>query len=325
MSGMLANLLVVDLTDELGSIAGRMLAELGAEVRRRAGGASAWNHGKQPLDPAEIEAMLGKADIVLRGSGRDHDALSAANPKLIDVVIAPFLPGGPNCGRPESDLTLMARSGLMTIVGDPDRPPLTLPGQQAYALAGIQAVIGAMTALRARATTGRGQLVEVSAYQSAVLANYREPLTWAWTGRIGKRTGNLLIRGKSGVRQVWPCMDGWVTWALVDNPPMMRAMVELLGDKAGPLAAVDWDKVLVADIDRETLIEWEEIVADFFLTRTRAELGELSSRKGLGLSYIDTPDDALASEHLAARGLWRDVDGVKLPGPLWLSSLDSRP
>ncbi|UUR06848.1 CoA transferase [Sphingomonas glaciei] len=325
MSVLLSHLLVVDLTDELGAIAGRMLAELGAEVRRPAGGAAAWNHGKQPLDPSETQVMLGKADIVLRGPGLDNQAVAAANPKLIDVVIAPFLPGGPNSERPETDLTLMARSGLMTIVGDPDRPPLTLPGQQAYALAGIQAVIGALTALRARATSGRGQLVEVSAYQSAVLANYREPLTWGWTGRIGKRTGNLLIRGKSGVRQVWPCKDGWVTWALVDNPPMMRAMVELLGDLAGPLAAVDWDTVLVADIDRETLIEWEEVVAAFFLTHTRAELGELSSRNALGLSYIDTPDDALASEHLAARGLWRKVDGVKLPGPLWLSSLDDRP
>lgn len=324
MSGPLSHLKVVDLTDELGAIAGRMLSELGADVQRHADGALAWNHGKRPLGTADIESALAEVDIVLREPSRDHDALSAANPRLIDVVIAPFLSGGSNDERPQTELTLMARSGLMTIVGDPDRAPLTLPGQQAYALAGIQAVIGALMALRARASSGRGQLVEVSAYQSAVLANYREPLTWGWTGRIGKRTGNLLIRGKSGVRQVWPCKDGWVTWALVDNPPMMRAMVRLLGEGAGPLAEVDWDKVLVADIPRETLVEWEEIVADYFLTRTRAELGEQSTAKGLGLSYIDTPEDALESEHLNARGLWRDVDGVKLPGPLWLSSLDDR-
>lgn len=324
MSGPLSHLMVVDLTSELGSIAGRMLAELGADVRRPGGGARAWNHGKQSLDTGDVDSALADADIVLRGPGDDHDALISANPRLIDVVIAPFLPGGPNSERPETDLTLMARSGLMTVVGDPDRAPLTLPGSQAYTLAGIQAVIGALTALRARGASGRGQLVEVSAYQSAVLANYREPLTWGWTGRIGKRTGNLLIRGKSGVRQVWPCKDGWVTWALVDNPPMMRAMVGLLGDKAGPLAEVDWDEVMVADLPRETLVEWEEIVADYFLTQTRAELAQQSAAKGLGLSYIDTPEDALESEHLNARGLWRDVDGVKLPGPLWLSSLDDR-
>lgn len=317
---MLAHLIIADLTQGLGEIAGRMLAELGARVvRADAGGNVAWNHGKQVGD---ADALLASADIAFRNPGRDHAALIAANPLLIDVVIAPFLPGGPHDGRPETDLTLMARSGLMTILGDPDRAPMTMPGEQAFALAGIQAVIGALTALHARSATGKGQLVEVSAYQAAVLANYREPLTWAWVGRVGNRTGNLLVRGKSGVRQVWECADGHVTWALVDNPPMMRGMVKAMGDAAGPLADIDWDSLLVADVPRETLAGWEDIVAAFFLRHTRAELGAMSTAGGLGLSWIDTPADALASDHLATRGLWRDVDGVKLPGRLWVSSLE---
>lgn len=320
---MLAHLTIVDLTHGLGEIAGRMLAQLGATVTRAdAGSDSAWNHGKQTGD---AEALLPTADIVFRNPGRDHATLVAANPKLIDVVIAPFLPDGPNDDRPETDLTLMARSGLMTILGDPDRAPMTMPGEQAYALGGIQGVIGALTALHARAATGKGQLVEISTYQSAVLANYREPLTWGWTGRIGNRTGNLLIRGKSGVRQVWPCADGFVTWALVDNPPMMRAMVKAMGDQAGPLAGVDWDNILVADTPREQLIEWENAVEAFFAKHTRGQLGAMSTTGGLGLSWIDSPQDALASEHLEARGLWTDVDGVKLPGKLWVSSLEDRP
>jgi crotonobetainyl-CoA:carnitine CoA-transferase CaiB-like acyl-CoA transferase len=321
MSAMLNHLTIVDLTHGLGEIAGRMLSELGARVvRPDDGGDVAWSHGKQVGD---VDSLLATADILFRNPGRDHDALIAANPALIDVVVAPFLPGGPNGDRPASDLTLMARSGLMTILGDPDRAPMTMPGEQAYALGGIQAVIGALTALHARAATGRGQLVEVSAYQSAVLANYREPLTWAWTGRVGNRTGNLLVRGKSGVRQVWQCADGWVTWALVDNPPMMRGMVKAMGDAAGVLAAIDWDAILVADVPRETLIEWENVVEAFFARHSRAELGAMSTKAGLGLSWIETPEDALASEHLAARGLWRDVDGVKLPGKLWTSSLEA--
>jgi crotonobetainyl-CoA:carnitine CoA-transferase CaiB-like acyl-CoA transferase len=317
---MLAHLHIVDLTHGLGEIAGRMLSQLGAiVVRPDAGGHPAWNHGKQVAD---AEPLLATADILFRNPGRDHAALIAANPGLIDVVIAPFLPDGPNDDRPETDLTLMARSGLMTILGDPDRAPMTMPGEQAHALGGIQGVIGALTALHARAATGKGQLVEVSAYQSAVLANYREPLTWGWTGRIGNRTGNLLIRGKSGVRQIWPCADGFVTWALVDNPPMMRGMVKAMGDAAGPLAEVDWDTILVADTPREQLIEWENAVEAFFLRHTRAQLGAMSTSGGLGLSWIDTPQDALASDHLAARGLWTQVDGVKLPGRLWVSSLE---
>lgn len=338
---MLNHLRVIDLTSRLGAIAGRMLAELGAEVikaelpqgdplRRDEAAFAAWNHGKRSViaEPGDerFRALITSADILLRNPGLnhnslDHDALATLNPALIDVVIAPFITDGDNSDRPASDLTLMARSGLMNIIGDPDRPPLTFAGEQAFALAGIQAVTAALTALHARGDSSKGQKVEVSAYQAAVLANYREPLTWEWTGRIGGRTGNLLVRGKSGVRQVWPCRDGFVTWALVDNPPMMKSMVKVMDERAGALAEVDWDNVLVADMPRDTLLGWEAIVADFFLARDKADLGALSTQHGLGLSWIDTPEDVLHnSPHLAARGLWREVDGVTLPGPLWASS-----
>jgi len=332
---MLSHLQVLDLTQHLGAFAGRMLAELGAQVikvepesgdpqRQHPEQFVAFNHGKRSVVVApgsdEFNRLLQHADIVLRNPGLNHEELISQNPKLIDVVIGAFLPGGKNQNRPATDLTLMARSGLMTIIGDPDRPPLTLPGEQAYALGAIQAVTGALTALHARAITGRGQRVDVSALQAAVLANYREPLTWGWTGRVGNRTGNLLVRGQSGVRQVWPCADGFVTWALVDNPPMMRAMVKVMGTAAGDLADVDWDNILVADVPRATLEHWEYNVAEFFLQHNRDHLGQLSSQLGLGLSWIDTPDDVLVSEHEAARNLWVEVGETKLPGPLWVSS-----
>jgi len=331
---MLNHICVIDLTSCHGAFAGRMLAELGAEVikieppggdpqRSDPEAFAAWNHGKRSVvaEPFSdgFKRLLSSADILLRNPGLDHAALEELNPELIDVVIAAFLPGGPNDERPFADLTLMARSGLMTIIGDPDRPPLRLPGEQAYALGAIQAVTGALTALYQRAESGRGQLVEVSLYQSTVLANYREPLTWEWTGRIGNRTGNLLVRGKSGVRQVWPCKDGFVTWALVDNPSMMRNMVEVMGPAAGELADVDWNGILVADVPRPLLEQWEALIEAFFLRHTRAELGALSVDSALGLSWIDMPEDVLASEHLEARGLWVEVDGLKAPGPLWVS------
>lgn len=336
---MLNHIRVIDLTRSHGAFAGRMLAELGATVikveppegdpqRSDPAAFAAWNHGKRSVvaEPFSdgFNRLLSSADIVLRNPGLDHGELGKLNPALIDVVVGAFLPDGPNDERPFTDLTLMARSGLMTIIGDPDRAPLTLPGEQACALGAIQAVTGALTALYQRAGSGRGQLVEVSIYQSTVLANYREPLTWEWTGRIGNRTGNLLVRGKSGVRQVWPCKDGFVTWALVDNPSMMRNMVKVMGAAAGELADIDWRDILVADVPRQQLEQWEALIGSFFLQLTRAELGALSVENALGLSWIDMPCDVLASEHLRDRGLWVEVDGVKTPGPLWVSGVQAR-
>ncbi|GAA0298532.1 hypothetical protein GCM10009087_05430 [Sphingomonas oligophenolica] len=337
---MLQHLRVIDLTSDLGGYAGALLARLGADVVHIGrspttldpGEIEMATHGKRVLDMAlddpALIALIADVDILFRGDERlpvalAPEALAALNPALIDVAILPFDSDGPNADRPATDLTLMARSGLMTIIGDPDRPPLTLPGRQAWALAGIQGAIAALTALNARAADGLGQMASVSAYRSAVLANYREPLMWDWAGRVGNRTGNLLVRGKSGVRQVWECADGYVTWAFVDNQPMMRAVVARMAadGMAGALGEVDWDAILVADTPRETLIGWEELVLAWLATKTKAELTELSNRHGIGLSAISSVEDVLASEHLAARSLWQDADvagkTVRVPGPIF--------
>jgi len=335
---MLQHIRVVDLTRDLGCYAGALLARLGAQVTQvgavegDAADREMALHGKHVVelaldDPALLDLVAG-ADILFRGAeplpaALAAETLAARYPGLIDIAVLPFDADGANVERPATDLTIMARSGLMTIVGDPDRPPLTLPGRQAWALAGIQGAIAALVALNARAADGLGQHASVSAYRSAVLANYREPLTWEWAGRVGNRTGNLLVRGKSGVRQIWDCADGFVTWALVDNHPMMRAVVARLAEDgmAGALAEVDWDAILVADMPRETLVAWEAIVEAWLATKTKAELTALSNRHGMGLSAISDVDDMLASPHLAARGLWEEtqVDGqkVRVPGPLF--------
>jgi crotonobetainyl-CoA:carnitine CoA-transferase CaiB-like acyl-CoA transferase len=227
----------------------------------------------------------------------------------------------------------MAMSGLMNSVGDPDRAPLNLPGEQIHALVGIQAATAALLAVHARHATGRGRRATVSAFQSGVLANYRDPVVYQWEGRIGRRTGNQLVRGRSGVRQVWPCKDGYVTWALVDNPGMVKGMIAFmqaqgLGDE---LAAVDWDNILVANADQADIARWEAALEPFFLAHTKDELFAMSNDKGLGLSRIDDIDDALASEQWRERGFWRRIDdqarglALALPGPLFASSIAQHP
>lgn len=364
--GMLSHIKVVEVTDGLGAYAGRILASLGATVlkieppggeRSRSQGARAksaeldasldwlaWNAGKAgvTLDLSlagardRLKALLADADILLQGGGDGlaemglgYSALAEANPGLISVIVAPFAESSRYGEGPANDLTLMAMSGIMNMVGDPDRPPLKLPGQQAYALAGIQGAIAALLALNARAVHGgQGERVWVSAYQSAVLAGYRDPIVWEWTGRIGQRTGNRLVRGKSGVRQVWPAADGFVTWSLVDNPGMMKGMVALMvaDGAAGELVDVDWDNTLVADAPQERIEAWERVVEAWFRTKPKGELARLSAERGLGLSQIDTPEDAVASPHWASRGFWRRLEdagrglSVPFPGPLFLTT-----
>ena len=355
---MLSHLKVLEIANDLGAYTGKILAELGAQVIKieppagdpaRGEGATeslSWvvgNTGKlgarldldQPADVAQFLILCRQADVLIQGGGDelavkglDYDRISADNPGLISVIIAPFAEAGPMAGEPASELTLMAMSGIVNMVGSPDQPPLTLPGRQAYGLAGIQGVTAALTALRDRATSGLGQRVWVSAFQSAVLAGYRDPIVWEWTGRVGVRTGNRLVRGKSGVRQVWQVRDGYVTWSLVDNPPMVRGVVALMkaDGSAGTLADVEWENVLLADAPQEQINAWEAELETWFLTRGADELAALSAEQGLGLSRIDTPAQAVASPQWQARGFWRRLKDegrgldIPVPGPLFASS-----
>lgn len=328
---LLSGIHVVVIADGLTDFGGAMLASLGAEVvlaattcTRDAPARLAWHSAmRQPHDGATLESLLDSADIFLDGrrAGGGHDDARLGRPGLIHVVAI----ADNDRALPATDLTLMAASGLMTVIGQPDRPPLRLPGEQAYALTGIQTATAALMGLRARRRIGEGQRIDVSAVQSATLANYREAVMYAWTGRIGRRQGNKLVRGSSGVRQVWPCADGYVTWSMIDNPAMMRALVVVMAEHgaAGELADIDWDAILVADTEQAVIDRWQEIVGAFFAAHGKAELGAWSLERGWGLSTISTLDEVRDSAHLAARGFWKDVpDGrggsVRLPGPPFL-------
>lgn len=340
---LLQGIRVLEITDGLVDFGGRMLAEMGADVvsvcseqERAKERVLAWHHGKTRLRADDREAVveLAKiADIVLDGQRNgDRFGLSEALRKDSQTVhVRVFAENGSSAAA--TDLTLMAQSSLMGVTGDPDRPPLRFPGEQAYALTGIQAATAALLGLYARRRIGHGQRVDLSARQSATLASYREAIMYEWTGRIGRRQGNLLVRGKSGVRQVWEARDGHVTWSMIDNPPMMRALVAVLVEQgvAGELADVDWDNTLVADLPQETIERWQAIVGAFFKSQDKAQLGRWSLQKGWGLSVINTPAEVRHSEQLASRGLFVQVsdettgEKASLPGPLFTSSVKQVP
>ena len=318
---LLDGLRVVVLADHLVDFGGSILARLGAEVaivestqqvksRKRA-----WHKGMAKTDESLAE-LLQTADILLddrRSNKREGlDAEAAEHPNLIHVVVTGF----PDSDRPVTDLTLMAQSGLMHVIGQPDRPPLRLPGEQAYALTGIQAATAALMGLRARRLTGSGQRITVSALQATALANYREAVMYEHTGRIGMRQGNMLVRGKSGVRQVWPCADGYVTWSMIDNPGMMRALVRVMQAEgvAGELAGIDWDAILVADTDQDVIDRWQDVVEKFFARHSRQTLADWSLQHGWGLSPIIKLAEVPGSPQMRARGVF---DGDGLPGPLF--------
>jgi crotonobetainyl-CoA:carnitine CoA-transferase CaiB-like acyl-CoA transferase len=267
----LAHLRVVDLTDLRGALAGRILADLGADVVKVeppggdpgrdtppfAGGEPGRdrslpflyrNLGKRgaviDLETADgwrrFEALCDGADVLVENRGVDDPrlapgALRARHPPLVHVAIADLGRTGPRAGWRLESLPAFAASGALWASGFPDRPPCWLPGFQAHDAASVMAVTGALAALLARARHGRGQTVEVSV-QEAGMASL-DP--WGIVLRDYAQRYPVLPptypRDADGPAVVVPVADGWVRLLAV-TPRQLRALVALVSGREPAVA-----------------------------------------------------------------------------------------
>ena len=102
-----------------------------------------------------------------------YSDLREINPRLIYCSISGFGKVSPNRDRPAWDAALQAMSGLMTITGEPERPPMRVGTSIVDLTAGTYAVCGILLALLEREKSGLGRLVDISLFDSAAsLVNY---------------------------------------------------------------------------------------------------------------------------------------------------------
>jgi crotonobetainyl-CoA:carnitine CoA-transferase CaiB-like acyl-CoA transferase len=352
---MLHGIRVLDLTGEPGFFAGKLLGDLGADVvkieppegdpvRRRgpfvggeAGGerALAWlalNTSKRSLTldldrPRGREILLdlvAHADVLIEteppGRMAEHGlgwpALHARNGRLIHCALTPFGQTGPRAGWRGSDLTVCATSGNLFATGDPDRAPIRCSLPVAYFHGGIETALGVVFALLARERSGEGQFVDVALQQAMVMPNIGTAAMYAMTGNRGGRAGAFIRQERSVAREIWPCADGFVSFALRGGPariPGLVAMVAYMrehGMAPGWLVEKDWKAHNLNLLGQDEVDALSRPFADFFATKTMAELYRAACERGLMLAPINTARDIAASAQLAAREFFVEVDGA---------------
>jgi crotonobetainyl-CoA:carnitine CoA-transferase CaiB-like acyl-CoA transferase len=323
---MLSRCRVVDATDRLGWLAGRLLADLGARVvKLEAPGADlssphwrALNINKR-LVRCELTAELAaQADIVLATPSPAQFPFfrSLSTGTTVVVCITPFGMTGPKAGWLASDLELMAAGGAMSLAGEPGGTPLRVSAPQAYAWAGSQAAVGALIALYHRRASGRGQLVDVSAQAAVITALSHAPAFIDIAGTCPTRAG-VFITGRSVTgarfRVFWPCRDGYLNFILYGGAAGRRTNEQLVawmrasGAAPGALATEDWARWDPTVATQEHVDALEAPIACFFATLTKREfLQGAYEREMLGYP-LSTVADIAADPQLAARGFWQDV------------------
>ncbi len=200
------------------------------------------NRGKRSIavdfekpEGAEIVRRLAmEADVVvenfkvggLKKYGLYHETLSAANPRLVWCSITGFGQTGPYAPRAGYDFMIQAMGGYMDLTGAPDGEPTKVGVAVADLFTGLHAVIGIQAALIAREKTGRGQLVDMSLFDTMVAMLANQGMNYLVSGKTPKRMGNA--HPNIVPYQVFPVADGWVVIA-TGNDRQFRDTCAILG------------------------------------------------------------------------------------------------
>lgn len=337
---MLAGIRVLDLSDSLGWLAGRILTDLGADVIKiEPPGADlddpdwrALNVSKRLLriDPAgdvgrrAIERMIARVDILIETAhpGGPEAAwlapgrLAKLNSGLVHVSVTPFGHGGPRARWRGTDLEIMAAGGAMGLAGEPGGQPLRISVPQAHSWAGAHAASGALMALLHRQAGGEGQHVDVSAQASILIALAHAPAFADLLGVVPSRAGSHLTgRSVHGAvfRAFWKCKDGYINFVLYGGVAGRRtnegltAWMREKGFDLGPLADIDWAKFDPTGVTQEEVDRLEALLAPFFESLTKFEFLEgACKREMLGYPVANVADIA-HDPQLDARGFWQDL------------------
>ncbi len=291
-----ADLVVVELGSSVAApFAGQILGELGAEVikiekaegddARKWGppfrdGASTYfqalNRNKASLvcdlrsqrDRDSLLALVrDRADVVIQNLrpgqteslGLDGDSLVELKPSLIYCNLGAFGRVGPMKDRPGYDPLMQAFGGVMSTTGEPGRPSVRVGASIVDMGTGMWAVIGILTALRERQSTGKGCVVDVSLFETA--ASWMSLLASQYLGAgvvpgkqgsgaagivpyksYATRDGEIVVAaGSDGLFRRLASAVGHPEWAsdrrFVDNPARVVNQVELYAMLDGILLA----------------------------------------------------------------------------------------
>jgi crotonobetainyl-CoA:carnitine CoA-transferase CaiB-like acyl-CoA transferase len=246
------------------------------------------------------------------------------------LSISPFGQEGPYSEFSGSDLIEAAMGGLMYLCGDPDRPPVRVTAEQAYAQAGIQGAVAALVAIWQRNESGKGAYLDLSTEEAMLwtLANNR--MTFSGTGAISKRAGGGRADLSGGNRIIYPCADGYIGF---------------LRRSEGHIALHHWlddehvdTSMIVADLQGKPLYgegaaspelraRLERVLESFFATRTKHDLVREGQHRNLIIAEVASPADLVQSEHLRERGFFEIIDvpqfggAVEAPGAPYKSTV----
>ena len=341
----LAGIRVLELGSTVaGPSAGRLLADLGAEVFKveppegdqlrtwgelAPDGSSWWfkshNRNKKlltfdlrdPDDIATVRQIALACDVVIENfrpgwldeRGLGPRSLREQKPELIYVSISGYGQTGPYAKRPGYGNIAEAMGGFRYITGEPDGPPMRMGISIGDELAGLYAVIGVLAALHARSQDGRGEMVDIALIEGTYSLLEAALPEYIHVGKVGRRTGNRYLR--AAPNSVFPTRDGeWLAIA-ANGQGIFRRFTALMGRPEladDPRFATNQARTANGE-------ELDRIIEAWTRTLDRQAANDALARAGVPAGPVMSIADIVADPQFEARGAVqrvRDDDGTEI-------------
>lgn len=251
--------------------------------------------------------------------GLGYPVLREINPRIIMASITPFGSSGPYSKYKSCELVNMAMSGLMNLSGDPDKPPVIISFPHACLHAGAQAAVAILAAYYWREETGKGQYIDV-AIRESIIQMIAQPIAhWLMNNVKIRRAGQYRVGWGPGlVRQIWPCQDGFVIFLLGGGGVRARtnkALTDWMADEGMDkdfLRKIDWDTFDMATTTEDTIRTLEEIIGEFLLRHTKAELFDEGARRRVDIYPVNDCRDIAEEVQLKERNFWTCLEHPEL-------------
>jgi crotonobetainyl-CoA:carnitine CoA-transferase CaiB-like acyl-CoA transferase len=312
----LAGVRVIDFSTGIaGPYATKLVSDAGAEVvrvepesgdplRRRFPGRAVAPGGDSALfrfltagKPAGSidDELLADADAVVLGdpvTASRVAELRQQHPRLVVVTVTSWGLRGPWVGRPATEFTVQAESGVIANHGRPEEVPYQTGGRLIEWCTGVTAAVGLLGALVGQRGVGRHvdvSMQAVAAHTGIAFVDVRDRVEGS---SVGKRPPRII-----DAPSIEPTADGFVGFA-AHSPAQIRAFLKLV--EREDLLGSDWERL---DYRLAHLDVWNEMVREWTRTQQSAAVVAAAARLRIPVAPVVGPEGLFAHPQVVGRGL----------------------
>ena len=256
-----------------------------------------------------VRRLALKADIlvenfrpgVMERLGLGYESLAKENPGLVMVRISGYGQTGPYSSRPGYGAICEAMAGVRHLTGDPDRPPARVALATTDYLSAVYAAFGASMALVSRASTGRGQVVDVALYEAAFSQMEAYVPAFKTTHFIPKRVGSNLPN--MAPNSLYPTRDGAYVLIAANSDPTFKRLLDVMQQPE----LINDPLLCSIRVRGQNIARCNEIVSAWTLQHDGVTIERMLIEAEVPVSRVYTMPDIFEDAHFAARDMLPEV------------------